>query len=150
MVNNHDVPTLASWWNGTDLKLRDGLGLLEKGTTLEQVIEGRRFEKQCLFDLLHEYQVLPESWYGADVGREIDSDLIGAILLLASKSRSQIFVLQLEDLMMMDAPVNVPGTFREYPNWQRKLSRTIESLFADPQVDGLLDKINNERKLTSK
>jgi 4-alpha-glucanotransferase len=30
----------------------------------------------------------------------------------------------------MTDPVNVPGTFREYPNWQRKVTASIEDMAA--------------------
>jgi 4-alpha-glucanotransferase len=36
--------------------------------------------------------------------------------------------IQIEDLLGMTEPVNVPGTHHEYPNWQRKLSRDLEDL----------------------
>ena len=145
MVNNHDVPTLVSWWNGTDLSLRDELNLLEEGTTYEQVIDSRHLEKLKLISLLSEYGLLPEDWEDLDVTKDANESLVESILLLASRSASQIFVLQLEDLMMMDAPVNVPGTFKEYKNWQRKLSTDLEDFVLDQRVDQLLSKINQQR-----
>ena len=145
MVNNHDVPTLVSWWNGTDLTLRDGLGMLEQGVSLEQVNDGRLYEKQCLVNLLSEYQLLPESWHGKPLHDPIDTELVSAILLFASRSASQIFVLQLEDLMMMDAPVNVPGTYKEYPNWQRKLVMNLEDFVEESNIGSLLQAINSQR-----
>ena len=30
-------------------------------------------------------------------------------------------------------PTNIPGTFREYPNWRRKLELALEDLEADPR-----------------
>ncbi|MGL9734944.1 MAG: 4-alpha-glucanotransferase [Symbiopectobacterium sp.] len=47
-------------------------------------------------------------------------------------SRSALLRLQLvADWLDMATPVNIPGTTREYPNWRRKLSRTVTSIFSD-------------------
>jgi 4-alpha-glucanotransferase len=32
-------------------------------------------------------------------------------------------------------PVNVPGTDREYPNWQRKISTNIEDMVGRSEFD---------------
>jgi 4-alpha-glucanotransferase len=46
----------------------------------------------------------------------------------------------------MDKPVNIPGTNKEYPNWQRKLSQNIEQLFANQQIQTLLADLTQARK----
>lgn len=146
MLNNHDVPTLASWWNGTDLDIRDRLNILEEGVTIDQVREARQEEKRNLLAMLQEKQLCPEHWQGEMQGQAIDAALLEAIIELSSHVESKIFVLQLEDLLMMDAPVNVPGTFHEHANWQRKLSATTAEIFAEPRVVAQLQKINAVRK----
>ncbi|MEI6738600.1 MAG: 4-alpha-glucanotransferase [Pseudomonadota bacterium] len=40
---------------------------------------------------------------------------------------------QLDDITGETAPVNIPGTHREYPNWRRKLSLNVEALLVDPR-----------------
>lgn len=52
---------------------------------------------------------------------------------------------QLEDWLDMATPVNVPGTSREYPNWRRKLSRTLESIFVDRYLERLIRDIDLRR-----
>ena len=146
MVNNHDVPTLVSWWNATDLTLRHSLNLLEEGVELRDVYAAREADKQELVDLLKEYGVMPESWREKPLSAQADEDIVGAILLFASHSASQIFVLQMEDLLMIDEPINVPGTYREYPNWQRKLDVNIEDIIQNKRIDELLSAINEQRK----
>jgi 4-alpha-glucanotransferase len=39
-----------------------------------------------------------------------------------------MITLQLDDLLGMSDPDNVPGSDREYPNWQRKLLLELEEL----------------------
>jgi 4-alpha-glucanotransferase len=42
-------------------------------------------------------------------------------------------MLQLDDLTGEVDPVNVPTTSREYPNWRRRLSVSLEQLLQDPR-----------------
>ncbi|VUD51065.1 4-alpha-glucanotransferase [Thalassocella blandensis] len=146
MLNNHDVPTLVSWWNGTDLIIRDKLNILEEGVDIHQVRNARQVEKRNLFNLLREKNLCPESWSEEDITRPADQALIEAILQLSSQVASKIFVLQLEDLLLMDAPVNVPGTFQEHANWQRKLTHSIADIFANEKIQQQLKNINKNRK----
>ncbi|WP_142900817.1 hypothetical protein, partial [Klebsiella pneumoniae] len=57
---------------------------------------------------------------------------------------------QPEDWLEMAEPVNIPGTSTEYPNWRRKLSTTLEAMFADEQVNKLLKDLDKRRKAASK
>ncbi|MFO5546235.1 hypothetical protein ACLBPS_25685, partial [Klebsiella pneumoniae] len=47
-------------------------------------------------------------------------------------------------------PVNIPGTSTEYPNWRRKLSVTLEQMFADERVNKLIKDLDKRRKAASK
>jgi len=42
--------------------------------------------------------------------------------------------------------VNIPGTYREYPNWRRKQRLETKVLFGDPQIQALLASTYRERK----
>jgi 4-alpha-glucanotransferase len=57
--------------------------------------------------------------------------------------------LQLEDWLQMDKPVNIPGTFKEYPNWKRKLSRNLEDIFDDSDIVALAKNLSGRRKAAS-
>lgn len=59
---------------------------------------------------------------------------------------SALLSLQLEDWLQMDKPVNIPGTFEEYPNWKRKLSHNLEDIFTLPEVLRLSQRINSARR----
>jgi len=146
MVNNHDVPTLVSWWNCTDLALRDKLSLLEQGVAYSHVCDQRRKEKENLMSLLYAEGLYPSSWHGKSVDESADMPLVAAILQFTSRSASKIFVIQLEDILLMDDPVNVPGTFREHPNWQRKLSATVQDIFSNSVIGDVLRNVDRERK----
>ena len=50
----------------------------------------------------------------------------------------------------MSSPVNIPGTSTEYPNWRRKLSTSLEAMFADDDVNKLIKDLDKRRKSASK
>ena len=62
---------------------------------------------------------------------------------------SALLSLQLEDWLEMDKPVNIPGTFDEYPNWRRKLTENIESMFERHDINELASKLTHARKQAS-
>ena len=45
----------------------------------------------------------------------------------------------------MTDPVNVPGTSGEYPNWQRKVTASIEDMAARSDLKARLAEINRAR-----
>ncbi len=45
-----------------------------------------------------------------------------------ARSSAALAAVQIEDLLGMTDPVNVPGTHHEYPNWQRKLSSNLADM----------------------
>jgi len=55
---------------------------------------------------------------------------------------SALLGLQPEDWLDMASPVNVPGTVEAYPNWRRKLSLSLEAMFADKRITALLEEIS--------
>ena len=145
MLDNHDVPTLRSWWDGTDLVLRGRLNLLEANSRIEAVLEHRQIEKRHLIEMMYADNLVPPSWQDRDLSAPADEDIVFAIIRFASAARSRFFILQLEDLLLMDAPVNVPGTFREHPNWQRKLSADLVEIFSNVRIEALMSDISAKR-----
>ena len=55
----------------------------------------------------------------------------------SSRSSAQLAAIQLDDVLGELDAVNLPGTFREYPNWRRKLGRDLEDLEGDPRLAAL-------------
>lgn len=145
MLTNHDVPTLASWWRGSDLQLRQSLNLLEDGADYEAVLVSRDREKVQLLEWLARLQLVQRETFADRLAAPLTNELASAILHGVSQCSSQIFVVQLEDLELLDEPVNVPGTSYQYPNWQRKLAVPLEMLFAEDRVQALLHAIAMER-----
>ena len=145
MVTNHDVPTLAGWWNGTDLSLRQQLNLTEDVSAERHQ---RESAKKKLIQWLQASELCPKAWQ-EDQGfseRPMDFDLCAAILNCCSRSESMFVLLQIEDLQLIESPVNIPGTHREYPNWRRKQNVNLSELFAQDRIQGLLRSLRAERQ----
>ena len=66
--------------------------------------------------------------------REDETAIVVAANRYLASSPCAIVMGQLDDIVGERAPVNVPGTSREYPNWRRKLSTAVEALATDPRL----------------
>ncbi len=143
-VTTHDLPTLRGWWEGLDLALRDRLGLFPGEEIRRYVHDERSRDRTQLLAALIEQGTLP--FDSSDGTPPAWSDeLSRAIHLYLAASQSALVVVQVEDLMGMTTPVNVPGTSQEHANWQRKVSTDLDALFADPVAVRLLDEMARAR-----
>lgn len=145
MLTNHDVPTIASWWVASDLQLRQSLNMLEDGVDYEEVLVQRDIEKVRLLEWLESLGLVKREDFTTLMRMPMQQEFASALLHGVSQCSSQLFVVQLEDLELLEEPVNVPGTSYQYPNWQRKLAVPLEILFSDERVQSLLRAIAIER-----
>lgn len=145
MIANHDVPPLMSWWNRTDLPLRRQLNLIPDDARLQQEMEHRQGEKGMLLQWLADLGLLPPGWSDRNAGRALDPVLTTALVQACGRTASALVSLQLDDIAGSDTPVNIPGTSSEYPNWRRKLPRSLDELFAQPAALALLNALAQER-----
>lgn len=74
------------------------------------------------------------------------AELGQALHLYLARSSTALVALQLEDLLSMVDPVNVPGTDREYPNWQRKVSADLEDVAAREDLAAHLAAVDRARR----
>lgn len=145
MIANHDVPPLIAWWNGSDLLLRQQIGLITDDEMMRYHQDRRIGEKGQILQWLAEQDLLPEEWYERDLLRPLDHTLTAAIVRACGRTASMLLSFQLDDLAGADKPVNIPGTSVEYPNWRRKLPVTLTELFANAEALRLLHILSEER-----
>jgi (1->4)-alpha-D-glucan 1-alpha-D-glucosylmutase len=122
-ISTHDLPTLAGFWNGTDIDRRESLGLL-KGKQIDQARKEREDQREGLRALLTE------------TGLSREEGLVPFTTLheLLASTPSQLMLVQLEDVLGLTDQVNMPATTTEHPNWRRKLPLTIEEILASEQL----------------
>ena len=142
-VTTHDLPTLRGYWEGRDLALRDRLHLFPGEEIRRQVYDERVRDRLQLLAALEAAGLRPADAEGGEVA--FSDDLARAIQLYLARSASALAVLQIEDLIGMSDPVNVPGTSAEHANWQRKITASIEDVFEDEATAQFLEDVQFAR-----
>lgn len=123
--NTHDMPSFASFCEGTDLDLVHRLGILT-----EQLRSSFKVARASMV----------EGWQ-----KKWKSDLYDSALKEITESPAQYFVLNMEDLWNELQPQNIPGTFREYPNWRKKFKLTPQEWADDPIAAKRLEMLRKSR-----
>jgi 4-alpha-glucanotransferase len=123
-VTTHDLPTLRGYWAGRDLELRDRLHLFPGDEIRRHVYDERVRDRAQLLAALHDAGLDPAPGDPAEHG--FSPSVAHAIQLYLARSAAGLVVLQIEDLLGMADPVNVPGTSDEHANWQRKVSADVD------------------------
>ncbi|MCL1068546.1 4-alpha-glucanotransferase [Shewanella olleyana] len=141
MLANHDVPTLTAWWNSDDINLRHQLELIDD-EQLNRSLNDRHNEKQQLVQLLEDQQLLmPQT----PIEKISTQQLFTAWLSLTASGQSTLYSVQIDDLIHEKTPINIPGTWKEYPNWRRRLSLTLEQIVDSNDVKQKLQTVNKVR-----
>jgi (1->4)-alpha-D-glucan 1-alpha-D-glucosylmutase len=148
VASTHDLPTLAGWWEGRDLALRNALGLFPTEDERDRQGVSRAQDRARLLIALDHANLKPEgiSIDPASVPA-ITPALARAIHVYLARTPSRLMVVQLEDVVGMLDQTNLPGTTTEHPNWQRKLSLTLAQLQSDRRFDALAIALAHERPL---
>ena len=142
-ATTHDLPTLHSYWEGRDIELRRRLNLYPSEKIESDIVREREHDREMLLSALREQEINPAH---PSTAQEPYTDELGhALHLYLARSSTALVALQIEDLLGMIDPVNVPGTFAEYPNWQRKLSASIEDMAGRSDLQARLAEINRAR-----
>ncbi|GGD64209.1 4-alpha-glucanotransferase [Lacimicrobium alkaliphilum] len=148
-LTTHDMPTLTGYWHCLDLELGKTLNLYPSEEILRSLYDSRHNNKQRILDSLHAHGSIPD-WIGREVEQVgMSKELNHGLQMHMASGSSALLSLQLEDWLEMDKPVNVPGTYSEYPNWQRKLSKPLESVFSRGELQDLARGLTERRKHVS-
>jgi 4-alpha-glucanotransferase len=139
----HDMPTLRSFWEGRDIELRRSLGLYPNAEIEADIVLERARDRERLLAALRELGLNPAEPAAPD--EPFTAELAHALHLYLARSGAALVALQLEDLLGMSDPVNVPGTDREYPNWQRKVTVNIEDVAARSDLAAQLAEVHRAR-----
>jgi 4-alpha-glucanotransferase len=144
VVTTHDLPTLRGWWEEGDLALRDRLDLYPSAELKSQAHATRASERRELLlalvaeNLWHWSPDQPLPHYSPALARAVHAFL--------GLSRANVAMIQIEDLIGMSDPVNVPGTDTEYANWQRKVTQDTAEIFARDDARDILAAMNSARR----
>lgn len=125
--NTHDMPPWAAFWTGADIDLRVRVGHLDEEEAARERI-GRARLRTAMAAGLGGLRGEPE---------EAGAALRALLARLGAGPAARVLV-ALEDLWGETEPQNVPGTWREYPNWRRRMRHALEGLEGLEEVRGAL------------
>ncbi|MDR6539181.1 malto-oligosyltrehalose synthase [Variovorax soli] len=137
-VSTHDLPTLAGWWTGEDLRLRLQLGLISDEAQLEQqLLDRARHRVQLLLAVRHAGLMSAEDIAQATAEPQPSPRTVEAVHAFLAEAPSLLMMVQLEDVLGVVEQANMPGTTSEQPNWQRKLPADLQALAASDAMESL-------------
>jgi 4-alpha-glucanotransferase len=135
-LNTHDMPTFEGFRRGLDADLRAELGLMEEG----EVEQSRHHRRALLQQLARQLERT-----GYLHGPAEPETLRDALLAFLAASHARMLLVNLEDLWREERPQNVPGTSTERPNWRRRTRPSLEEIMNSPDVNAVLNRINQIR-----
>ncbi len=131
-VSTHDLPTMAGWLEGADIREREALGILPSGSAEGAV---RAAERGALAEALAEAGV-----------SERDGVVVAAHGFVAA-SPADLVLVQAEDLAGATMGVNLPGTDRERANWRARVAEPVETLLEGATARGILAAVRVGREV---
>jgi (1->4)-alpha-D-glucan 1-alpha-D-glucosylmutase len=146
-ATTHDLPTLASFWSGSDIELRERLALYPDAGMAEAARAARARDRTALLHALEAEGLAPDGPRGADPAHRLMTPALAeAIQQYLARSRCAVMVLQPEDWLGMEDPVNVPGTHLKYPNWARKHRAEWPKYMNDESLQAFAARLGAERR----
>jgi (1->4)-alpha-D-glucan 1-alpha-D-glucosylmutase len=131
-VSTHDLPTLAGYWEGRDLLLRQALVQAASDEARQAQLRARAQDRAQLLLALAREQLLPGG-VSTDPASlpQMTPACARALHAFLARSPSRLLVVQLEDVLGLLDQVNLPGTTSGHPNWRRRLPLALERWPAD-------------------
>ena len=136
-LNTHDTATFMGFWSGDDIQDRVALGLMSEAQGRDEQ-QYRAAQRQALAGFLQARGLLRDD--PADPAAVLE-----AWLSFLAENDEEFLLINLEDLWLEPAPQNVPGTWDERPNWQRRARLSLEALRESDSVAKLLKRIGDIR-----
>lgn len=146
VVTTHDLPTLAGYWMGEDIRVRAGLKLLSDPQAQSRAWDERQAEKARILSALKGEGLLPEGVTEDPASAPtLSPDLCRAIYSYLARTPSWIVLVSLDDLIGEVQQANVPGTVDQHPNWSRKLTVNLEDIFRDSRGPLMAEQLRRTR-----
>jgi 4-alpha-glucanotransferase len=141
LTTTHDLPTVAGWWRGADIRLRASLKML----TAHETRLARREREADRHALWRSFQKAGVARGKAPAPAKTGAVVDAAIAFIA-RTRSRLSLIPIEDALgLVDQP-NVPGTIDEHPNWRRRLTPPADRLLDPPAIRRRLAPLARRRK----
>ncbi|GAN97637.1 4-alpha-glucanotransferase [Komagataeibacter europaeus NBRC 3261] len=130
MTTTHDLPTVAGWWQGTDIDWRVKLGQMAPGVDGVTLNEERENDRTALWAAMMAQRDAPppaarttrrkspatKPPATADGAAKVVDEAIGFV----ARASCPLAVIPVEDLLGLNEQPNLPGTTTGHPNWRRR------------------------------
>jgi 4-alpha-glucanotransferase len=123
-TTTHDLPTVAGFFSGSDLRHLYEIGVAAPGGYEQADQEAQR---ASLRRLLEDEGLLA-------TGEESVEAVVAALYGFLARTPSMLLAATLEDAVEAHERPNVPGTIDQRPNWSLPLPVRLEELADDPRV----------------
>jgi 4-alpha-glucanotransferase len=143
-LSTHDLPTFQGWWRGDDVGLREAHGLIGPEAAADQAAARDVERRNLLGDLVAADLITGAAARAADLDTA-PAEIVAAVHRHLARAPSRLFAVRLEDLAGEQAPVNLPGTVDQYPNWRRKLALALDDLPEQPLWRDVCTALRDER-----
>jgi (1->4)-alpha-D-glucan 1-alpha-D-glucosylmutase len=146
-VTNHDLPTLAGFWQGLDIDLRTQLHLFpDDAVRNHQIVMRSEDRAQLLVALEGEGVLPPGSGLQPVAFPEMTPELAAAVYTYLARAPSKLLLVQLEDGFGVREQPNLPGTTEPtYPSWRLKMPLNLEVWRGSTTLQGILQALRRER-----
>lgn len=121
-VTTHDLPTLAGYWQGRDIMLRNKLGLYKNAEAMKEELLDRENVRKLLIEVLNSKDIR------INEPDEMTEELCLAVYEYLSKAPCKLLSVSLDDITGSREQQNMPGVTKAYPSWTRKTLLTIDEL----------------------
>ena len=145
-ASTHDLPTLAGYWEGCDLQVRQALSLFPSEDVRAAQTISRAQDRARLALALERERLLPDG-LNSMAPQPLTAETLRAVQRYLARSPSRVLVAQLEDVLGVREQANLPGTTDEHPNWRRKLPLDLERIAYDPRFVAFAEAMAAERPL---
>jgi (1->4)-alpha-D-glucan 1-alpha-D-glucosylmutase len=148
-VTTHDLPTLAGFWQGLDIDLRQERHLFPDDEIRNRQIVERAADRAQLLVALKNEDVLPAGSALHQVGfPEMTAELAAAVYTYLARSPCKLLLVQMEDGFGLTGQPNLPGTSESaYPNWRLKMALNLEEWQGNAHLQGIVAALRRERPL---
>jgi 4-alpha-glucanotransferase len=172
-VTTHDLPTLAGYWQGEDIKLKSVLGLYPQTHLAAEETAGRNRERERLLEALglagidfggggpgiaQAGKPVPPAPSPATPNIEFEGqgeaeasinscpeEVRFGVLEYLARSKAVLLEVRLEEIFGVPQQQNLPGTTTQYPNWRRKFPLTLKEMRQQPAAARLAARLRKYR-----
>jgi 4-alpha-glucanotransferase len=136
MTTTHDLPTVAGWWKGADLELRQALGRTDADEA-----EQRQADRAALWRAITAAGIATDPAPPADQ----TAPVVDAAIEFVARTAAPLALVPIEDVLGSVEQPNLPGTIDEHPNWRRRLAAPAHDLLQQPVARRRLESLRHRR-----